>query len=397
MKKLPWGTRNKLSDEEFYNREKELSTIKSILKTTEDANAPEMLLTGIRGVGKTVFLNKVRDDLIKEGFLVILCDFSTSNSYQRGKILIDDLMKHYYEEILRECGKNKLKTITTQVNKWLKTKNIKIKDIVTIKNIPLPLLGAEDDLNHLVDFVLNLPQEIYQNNMDKIKGVIVLIDEFQVVRDLDENLNSFLWTFRGNIQNQNNVGYVLTGSMSIDDQLIYDIVSREGVFGGRMITQHLTPFDKITVKNYLEDKAPYLEFNDESFERFFKCTNGLPYYINVLANQLPQNILLTEDYIVETFDNNLYYMIKHLFTIWIKLSNKEKDIIIALLDKALSRKELANEVNLQSGSLSKYLTKLTKLNLIDNSNGSYSIKEQILKRWLKTEYKNNKCYPYRYV
>ena len=112
---------------------------------------------------------------------------------------------------------------------------------------------------------------------------------------------------------------------------------------------------------------------------------------------MPQNILLTEDDIVETFDNNLYYMIKHLFTIWIKLSNKEKDIIIALLDKALSRKELANEVNLQSGSLSKYLTKLTKLNLIDNSNGSYSIKEQILKRWLKTEYKNNKCYPYRYV
>lgn len=397
MKKLPWGTRNKLSDEEFYNRNKELSTIKSILKTTEDANAPEMLLTGIRGVGKTVFLNKVKDDLIKEGFLVILCDFSTSNSFQRGKLLIDDLMKHYYDEILRECSKSKVKTITTRVNKWLKTKNIQIKDIVTVKDIPLPLLTAEDDLNHLVDFVLNLPQEIYQNNTDKIKGVIVLIDEFQVVRELDEDMNSFLWTFRGNIQNQNNVGYVLTGSMSIDDQLIYDIVSSNGIFGGRMITQHLNPFDKITVKNYLEKKAPYLEFNEESFERFFKCTNGLPYYINILANQLPQNILLTEDDIVETFDNNLYYMIKHLFTIWIKLSNKEKDIIIALLDKALSRKELANEVNLQSGSLSKYLTKLTKLNLIDNSNGSYSIKEQILKRWLKTEYKNNKCYPYRYV
>lgn len=397
MKKLPWGTRNKLSDEEFYNRNKELSTIKSILKTTEDANAPEMLLTGIRGVGKTVFLNKVKDDLIKEGFLVILCDFSTSNSFQRGKLLIDDLMKHYYDEILRECSKSKVKTITTRVNKWLKTKNIQIKDIVTVKDIPLPLLTAEDDLNHLVDFVLNLPQEIYQNNTDKIKGVIVLIDEFQVVRELDEDMNSFLWTFRGNIQNQNNVGYVLTGSMSIDDQLIYDIVSSNGIFGGRMITQHLNPFDKITVKNYLEKKAPYLEFNEESFERFFKCTNGLPYYINILANQLPQNILLTEEDIVETFDNNLYYMIKHLFTIWIKLSNKEKDIIIALLDKALSRKELANEVNLQSGSLSKYLTKLTKLNLIDNSNGSYSIKEQILKRWLKTEYKNNKCYPYRYV
>ena len=62
MKKLPWGTRNKLSDDEFYGRSNELITIKSILYTTEYANAPEILLTGIRGVGKTVFLNKIKDE-----------------------------------------------------------------------------------------------------------------------------------------------------------------------------------------------------------------------------------------------------------------------------------------------------------------------------------------------
>ena len=67
------------------------------------------------------------------------------------------------------------------------------------------------------------------------------------------------------------------------------------------------------------------------------------------------------------------------YIIWIKLSNKEKDIIIVLLDKLLNRKELAEAVNLKSGSISKYLTKLA---VINNNGGVYSIKEQILRRWL---------------
>ena len=58
MKLLPWGTRQKLSDEEFFNRKIELSNIKNQLYCTKDSNPPEMLLTGVRGVGKTVFLNK---------------------------------------------------------------------------------------------------------------------------------------------------------------------------------------------------------------------------------------------------------------------------------------------------------------------------------------------------
>ena len=396
MKKLPWGTRNKLSDDEFYGRSNELITIKSILYTTEYANAPEILLTGIRGVGKTVFLNKIKDDLTNEGFLVVLCDFSTSNSYQRGQLLIEDLMKHYYNAIINECANNKLNTITTQINKFFKTKNIHVNDIASVGNVPLPILGATDNINSLIDFVLKLPQQIYENNLDNIKGVIILIDEFQTIHDLNDDMDSFLWTFRGHIQNQNNVGYVLTGSMSIDDQLIYDIASHDGVFGGRMITQQLYPFNKQTVESYLNEKAPYLIFNEDSFNRFFECTNGIPYYVNTLANQLPQDILITKEDIIETFDNNLYYMIKYLFNIWVKLSNKEKDIIIALLDEPIKRVDLSRKVHLKSGSLSKYLTKLSKLGLIENDAGVYSIKELILKRWLKTEYKNNGCYPYRY-
>lgn len=395
MDKLPWGTRNKLTDEELYGRDKEISNMKNLLYSTEQSNAPEILFTGVRGVGKTVFLNKIKEQLNEEGYLAILIDFSTSQSYQRNNLSVTGIMKHYYKEIIKQSNKKGISLITTRLQKYFKTKNFEIKDITSFESIPVPIIVSQDDESSLTDFVLNLPQQIYEENKDKIKGVIILIDEFQIVKELNEYLNSFLWLFRGNIQNHNNVAYIITGSMSIEDPLIYDISSQNGAFGGRIITQHLTPFSKMITKNYLDEKAPYLIFDDESFERFYKCTNGIPYYINTLANQLPTNVLLTKEDIIDTFDGNIEFMIKYLINIWIKLSNKEKDIIIVLLDKPLKRKEIAERLNVSNGSLSIYFKKLLELGLINNDNGLYSIREEMLKRWLKNEYEQYEYYPYR--
>ena len=44
-----------------------------------------------------------------------------------------------------------------------------------------------------------------------------------------------------------------------------------------------------------------------------------------------------------------------------------------------------------------YLKKLTERELILNNNGVYSIKEEMLKRWLEIEYEKNECYPYREI
>ena len=49
-----------MSDEEFYNRTRELNNMKSLLETTANGNVPEILLTGQKGVGKTVFLKKIK-------------------------------------------------------------------------------------------------------------------------------------------------------------------------------------------------------------------------------------------------------------------------------------------------------------------------------------------------
>ncbi len=40
---------------------------------------------------------------------------------------------------------------------------------------------------------MNLPQQIYEDSKENIEGVLIFIDEFQILKQLDEDVNGFLW------------------------------------------------------------------------------------------------------------------------------------------------------------------------------------------------------------
>lgn len=127
------------------------------------------------------------------------------------------------------------------------------------------------------DFVFKLPAEIYEQNKDKIDGIILILDEIQILKELDKHPDSFLWNFRGYMAWQRNITYVLSGSRD--------------------------------------------------------CRT-------------------------------------HLY-------QKEKDLIIALIDSPLKRVDFAWKLNVKSGSLSDKLNKLQNRDLILFVNGEYEISEKI--------------------
>lgn len=393
---LPWGTNQNLTDEEFYDRNWELNNVKTFLETTAEGNAPDILLTGIRGVGKTVFLKKIKREL-ENDYLVLYLDLSQSECYQRKKLSINGLMEYYFKKIIRESKNKKLNTLDKKIEKYFKSNNFKIKDFIQVNKFPVPVFDSQVDTEKLADFVMELPDKIYRENADKIKGIIIFIDEFQIIKELDEYMDGFLWKLRSHIQNQRNVAYMFSGSMSLQDNLISEIASRNGVFGGRMLTFHLYPFEKETVREYLNQKAPYLLFTDEGFERFYNCTSGIPSYVNMFASLLPHNTELDEEIIIKHFDDKIGLIISHLINMWSRLTYREQTIFIALLDSPLKRIEIANQLNVSTGSLSNSLNNLQKLGLIRFNDGKYEISEPILGRWLKLEYKNKGNYPYRFV
>lgn len=49
---------------------------------------------------------------------------------------------------------------------------------------------------------MDLPQKIYENYKENIEGILIFMDEFQILKQLDEDVNGFLWYIRSVIQSQ---------------------------------------------------------------------------------------------------------------------------------------------------------------------------------------------------
>lgn len=389
MTSLPLGNDNDLADTQFYNRVDEISFLSDNLELTKKGSTPTILLTGIRGVGKSALMKKLKKNLQNE-YLVVYMDLSAIDKYKKNSLTRFDFMKLFYESIIKSCSESNIITIDTKILKYFKTRNFKLDKINKIPLLPL----TEEDYTKFTTFVMDLPQQIYENYKKQINGVLIFMDEFQILKQLDEDVKGFLWYIRSVIQSQNHIGYIFSGSMSVKDELIANIAGQKGAFGGRILNFEITTFSFDTTKNYLKEKADYLKFTDDGFKRFYKCTKGIPYYINSFARLLPPNEELNEDKIISEFRKSLPYLLIHLTNEWYKLNNQEKRIITSLIEKPLKRIEIANKLEVTSGAIGASLKTLQNKSLIELDNKKYEIYDSIFKEWLKKEYEEKGDYPY---
>lgn len=182
--------------------------------------------------------------------------------------------------------------------------------------------------------------------------------------------------------------------MSVKDELIADIAGQKGAFGGRILNYEIKTFSYETTKKYLAEKADYLKFIDDGFERFYRCTNGNPYYVNSFARLLPPNEKLNEEKIISEFKKSLPYLLVNLTNEWYKLTNQEQRIITALVEKPLQRIEIANKLGVTSGAIGASLKSLQNKTLIELDKNKFKIYDSIFRAWLKKEFEEKGDYPY---
>ena len=269
MATLPLGNDNDLDDTQFYNRFEEISFISDNLELTGKGSTPTILLTGIRCVGKTALMKKLKNDF-KKDYLVVYMGLSAMDKFkQEDKLTRFSFMKLFYESIIKSCRQSNIIALDVQLLKYFKTHNFQFDRLKSVDKIPIPILKTKEDYAKFTTFVMDLPQQIYDDFKQHIKGVLIFMDEFQILKQLDEDVNGFLWYIRSVIQSQKHIGYIFSGSMSVKDELIADIAGQKGAFGGRILNYEIKTFSFDTTRSYLAQNANYLKFTDEGFERFY--------------------------------------------------------------------------------------------------------------------------------
>lgn len=397
MNELAWGNNIDLNDNQFYNRIEDIKFISDLLRSSQYGTSPSILITGIRGVGKSAFMKRIQKKFRDENYLVVYIDLSASDAYQKDEFTKEAFIELIYDQIIGECGKSGITTADKKIEKYIKTHDVTLREIVNIKGYPVPFLWTKKNYKKLANFVMDLPQYLYEEYKEDINGVFLFFDEFQIIKELGNDLTNFLWYMRSYIQKQNNVSYVFSGSMSVKDSLIEEIAGSNGAFGGRILTIEIKAFSHETTRNYLNEKAEYLKFTDDGFDQFYECTKGVPFYINVFGNLLPKNITLDSDSVKENFIKFLPILASHFSNSWFRLNLQQQKILTTLLDGPLNKSGIAKKLNVTSGAIGRSLNTLLDKGLVEMENMQYYVPNSVFIAWLKNEYKMKGVYPFRSI
>ena len=377
----------------FYNRKNDIKRIKLQISSIYEDLPNQILLTGKRGIGKTFLLKKILNDE-KEDILTVYIDISKIYGINQ-KISEEEILKKMLTEINDEISKrektNRIKTNLDRLVQKMKLKQYDINNSTDIFNIPIPTI--KENYAKLSEFVMELPQYIVDSTND-ISGVIIVIDEFQLIKEVT-NPEAFFWLIRSHLQTQSNICYIFTGSVSNTSEIIEMINGSSGAFGGRMIQINIDAFSKEETRNYIKEKLPDLKFTDDGFERFYKCTNGIPAYINTFCNVLNTNEVYDSEKIKESFMMKMDQIVIMWLYIWGNLVEKEKEIIKILTDcDELTWNELLEKCNFSRATLLKYIDSLNNKGMLKYTyRNTYTLNDRMIKTWLKYKKETEGQYP----
>ena len=381
-------------DKYFYNRTEDIKKIGYYLNSLEMGISQSLLIRGVRGVGKTFLLQKLKRDS-KKNFLVSYIDISRIVGFDDTQLtaqsvlleLLDEMNNAIYDKI--NDGKKITFLLKKLINK-LKIKDFSFSKGTHIAEIPIP--ATEDNYKKISKFVMEYPQNVVED-IDGIDGFIIIIDEFQMLKKL-ENPESFFWLLRSYSQFQSNVSYVMSGSISQTSDAIEMLNGATGAFGGRMIQINIDPFTKKETKSYFNDRFPEITFTDDGFNRFYEYTKGIPMYINSFYNALSSHETYDEELIDYIFLNNMDQILVMWIRIWGTLNKYEKRIICTMLNKEnISWSELERKLDMSPATLTKYIKTLQDKGIIKYYGGNYNFEDLMLKTWLTHEKERTGVYP----
>ncbi len=240
-----------------------------------------LVLTGLRGVGKTVLLDVFKPMALSKGWLWVGTDLSESASLNEDNIctrLLTDLSVLTSSIVINQQEQRGIGfTATTETQQ--QTLNFQ-----TLFNLFESTPGLpEDKLKHVLEFVWSILQKI-----PNFKGIVFAYDEAQNLADHTDRdqfpLSLLLDSFQSIQRKEIPFMLALTGLPTLFPKLVEARTYSERMFRVLFLNKLKPSAVKEAIQKPLDNHS--LALTEESIEKIVELSGGYPYFIQFICREV---------------------------------------------------------------------------------------------------------------
>ena len=361
----------------FAGREREINIFKDKLEQTISGTPMHMSIIGDWASGKTSLLIKFREIAEKEG---LFCPISLAPQTSSSAVFVGTLINNILNEVKKRH--------TSTYNKILDgLKNIRSVQAfgfgVSSKELEKTVQTPQYDLK----ITLN---DVWSSIKDKYKGILILIDDIDTVKNEKEIMLTFRNALMEAIMDKTKVMCVVSGTEKLFE-------------GFEKAHAPLIRFFEPFILGNLNDKESEeailiplknsnVTFNKQVTEKIIKTTRGQPYYLQEFCYHLFNNAV--DGKVTMNVYNASYSNIMHDIAtkIWNQRIQQLGDIntkilfLIATENNEASRivREAEKQFNIPVGTVRSALSRMQRENKIDKTRrGVYTIKDNLFGEYIR--------------
>jgi len=354
-----------------------------------------LILTGLRGVGKTVLLETFKPLALKNGWFWAGTDLSESAGVSEQTLAI---------RILTDIS-TLVSSFTVAEEEYI---SIGFKPEVQKSEVKLSFATLQAIYQHTpgleADKLKKTLEVVWDTVKTKVNGIVIAYDEAQVLKDkaVDKQYPLSLLLEIVQYLQKKQIPYllVLTGLPTLFPNLVEARTYAERMFQLMVIDKLMEPETREAILKPIESKGCPVTFTDHGITEIISYSNGYPYFIQFICKETFDSILQQISVGVEVPNVVISEIVRKLDTDfysgrWSKISDRQQELlqVIAKLPNSneeftvkeisdLSHEKLDNPF--KPAYINSLLLKLIEYGLIyKNKRGKYSFAVPLLADYIK--------------
>ena len=388
MNDFPFIVGKPVSGEYFINREDELAKVKTLLLGVASGKINNIMIIGLRRVGKTSLLyNVARQISTKRGKIIpVIYDcLGTSTKSRFARQFMDTVSDTYVKLSGDKAYKQKLSSFVKKGFEWAE-KHVSESEVGLAEYIKFRIKWSDTkaDEDELLQSALKYPEELART---REVSFIIMMDEFQELLKWGDD---FLKLLRTIAQSQERVAYAFTGSAPT---MIRNIVYRQRSPFYRQLTEiQVKRLPEEVVRKFVKTRLAKvkLDISNTALDKVVYHSSGFPYYVQRLGLNMYLKSLsgkgwrnIEGDKVEACYEEMLMQFDGEFTTYFTLFSDFEKNTLIALSKGNSSPTSIATELRKPISSVPQILDRLINADVVEKyTAASYRIADPVFSDWL---------------